>query len=203
MPTMYAAQPVAQPAPEPFLFGNMMGGFGGGYRGMGWLGSNNMGGKAEYGNYGMDRRYPSYGDYYRTHRYPINDGVAMGAVVVTIARVPPVHTVVPVLSLATHVVAAEPSHAPVSTPQTSHHVAKKEGLGGGLGDGLGRVHGRLHDHLSLGLGHGLGLLDISHLGLVDRLRLDVAVGGDVVHELGVGGGHGRRGGRQGGDESKS
>merc|ERR1712226_1727287 len=69
-PTMYAAQPVAQP----FLFGNMMGGLGGGYRGMGWLGSNNMGGKAEYGNYGMDRRYPSYGDYYRTHRYPINDG---------------------------------------------------------------------------------------------------------------------------------
>merc|ERR1712203_784331 len=77
-PTMYAAQPVAQPvaqpAPEPFLFGNMMGGLGGGYRGMGWLGSNNMGGKAEYGNYGMDRRYPSYGDYHRTHRYPINDG---------------------------------------------------------------------------------------------------------------------------------
>ena len=35
----------AQPAPEPFLFGNMMGGLGGGYRGMGWLGSNNMGGK--------------------------------------------------------------------------------------------------------------------------------------------------------------
>merc|ERR1712038_1939326 len=57
-PTMYAAQPVA----EPFL-----------YRGMGWLGSNNMGGKADYGNYG-ERRYPSYGDYYRTHRYPINDG---------------------------------------------------------------------------------------------------------------------------------
>ena len=44
-PTMYAAQPVAQPAAEPFLFGGMMGGYGGGYRGMGWLGSNNMGGK--------------------------------------------------------------------------------------------------------------------------------------------------------------
>ena len=29
--------------------------------------------KADYGNYG-ERRYPSYGDYYRTHRYPINDG---------------------------------------------------------------------------------------------------------------------------------
>merc|ERR1711944_327601 len=73
-PTMYAAQPVAQPAAEPLFFGNMMGGgMYGGYRGMGWLGSNNMGGKADYGNYG-ERRYPSYGDYYRTHRYPINDG---------------------------------------------------------------------------------------------------------------------------------
>merc|ERR1712027_194280 len=62
-PTMYAAQPVAQPVAEPLFFGNMMGGgMYGGYRGMGWLGSNNMGGKAEYG------------DYYRTHRYPINDG---------------------------------------------------------------------------------------------------------------------------------
>merc|ERR1711944_125499 len=73
-PTMYAAQPVAQPVAEPFLFGNMMGGgMYGGYRGMGWLGSNNMGGKAEYGDYGS-RKYPTYGDYYRTHRYPINDG---------------------------------------------------------------------------------------------------------------------------------
>merc|ERR1711879_752198 len=44
-PTMYAAQPVA----EPFFFN----GFG--------------------MNYG-ERRYPSYGDYCRTHRYPINDG---------------------------------------------------------------------------------------------------------------------------------
>merc|ERR1712018_869513 len=69
-PTMYAAQPVAQPVAEPFLFGNIMGGgMYGGYRGMGWLGSNNMGGKGMYNN-----RYPSYGDYYRTHRYPINDG---------------------------------------------------------------------------------------------------------------------------------
>merc|ERR1712045_182827 len=67
-------QPVAQPVAEPLFFGNMMGGgMYGGYRGMGWLGSNNMGGKADYGNYG-ERRYPSYGDYYRTHRYPINDG---------------------------------------------------------------------------------------------------------------------------------
>merc|ERR1711879_500022 len=66
-PTMYAAQPVA----EPFFFNGF--GMNGGYRGMGWLGSNNMGGKADYGNYG-ERRYPSYGDYYRTHRYPINDG---------------------------------------------------------------------------------------------------------------------------------
>merc|ERR1712018_418813 len=72
-PTMYAAQPVAQPVAEPFFFGGMNGMYGG-YRGMGWLGSNNMGGKADYGmNYG-ERRYPSYGDYYRTHRYPINDG---------------------------------------------------------------------------------------------------------------------------------
>ena len=29
--------------------------------------------KADYGNYG-ERKYPTYGDYYRTHRYPINDG---------------------------------------------------------------------------------------------------------------------------------
>ena len=29
--------------------------------------------KADYGNYG-DRYYPTYGDYYRTHRYPLNDG---------------------------------------------------------------------------------------------------------------------------------
>merc|ERR1712241_1147137 len=63
-PTTY----VAQPAAEPFFFNNM-----GRYGGMGWLGSNNMGGKADYGNYG-DRYYPTYGDYYRTHRYPLNDG---------------------------------------------------------------------------------------------------------------------------------
>jgi len=63
-PTTY----VAAPAAEPFFFnmGNM-----GRYNG--WLGSNNMGGKADYGNYG-ERKYPTYGDYYRTHRYPINDG---------------------------------------------------------------------------------------------------------------------------------
>merc|ERR1712117_831297 len=73
-PTMYAAQPVAQPVAEPFFFGGGMYGMNGGYRGMGWLGSNNMGGKAEYGDYGMGRKYPTYGDYYRTHRYPINDG---------------------------------------------------------------------------------------------------------------------------------
>ena len=24
--------------------------------------------------YGHRRKYPTYGDYYRTHRYPINDG---------------------------------------------------------------------------------------------------------------------------------
>merc|ERR1712039_264991 len=64
-PTTY----VAQPAAEPLFFNNM--GFG--RYGNGWLGSNNMGGKAEYGNYG-DRYYPTYGDYYRTHRYPLNDG---------------------------------------------------------------------------------------------------------------------------------
>ena len=29
--------------------------------------------QADYGNYGQ-RYYPSYGDYYRTHRYPLNDG---------------------------------------------------------------------------------------------------------------------------------
>merc|ERR1712241_510012 len=63
-PTTY----VAQPAAEPFFFNNM-----GRYGGMGWLGSNNMGGKADYGDYG-ERYYPTYGDYYRTHRYPINDG---------------------------------------------------------------------------------------------------------------------------------
>merc|ERR1719264_1251155 len=68
--TAYVQQPqVTVKAAEPFFFNNM--GFGRG--GMGWLGSNNMGGKADYGNYG-ERRYPSYGDYYRTHRYPINDG---------------------------------------------------------------------------------------------------------------------------------
>ena len=30
--------------------------------------------KAEYDEHGYRRRYPTYGDYYRTHRYPINDG---------------------------------------------------------------------------------------------------------------------------------
>merc|ERR1712079_923644 len=62
-------QYAVQPAAEPRFFNNM--GFG--RYGNGWLGSNNMGGKAEYGNYG-DRYYPTYGDYYRTHRYPLNDG---------------------------------------------------------------------------------------------------------------------------------
>jgi len=64
-PTTY----VAAPAAEPLFFNRMMGGMGS----YGWLGSNNMGGKADYGNYG-ERKYPTYGDYYRTHRYPINDG---------------------------------------------------------------------------------------------------------------------------------
>ena len=30
--------------------------------------------KADYDEHGYRRRYPTYGDYYRTHRYPINDG---------------------------------------------------------------------------------------------------------------------------------
>merc|ERR1712224_851028 len=32
--------------------------------------------KSNYGGYGHSgrRNYPTYGDYYRTHRYPINDG---------------------------------------------------------------------------------------------------------------------------------
>jgi len=70
-PTMYAANPVANPVanPEPFLFGSG-GMFGGGRNYL----NNNIGGKAEYGyGYGQ-RRYPTYGDYYRTHRYPLNDG---------------------------------------------------------------------------------------------------------------------------------
>merc|ERR1712027_287255 len=54
------AQPKTQPVAEPFLFGGGMYGMNGGYRGMGWLGSNNMGGKAEYGDYGMGRKYPTY-----------------------------------------------------------------------------------------------------------------------------------------------
>merc|ERR1711934_71586 len=74
-PTMYSANPVAvaDPAanPEPFLF-SMFGGGGYGMNGGSFF-DNNLGGKADYGNYGY-RRYPSYGDYYRTHRYPINDG---------------------------------------------------------------------------------------------------------------------------------
>merc|ERR1712027_176055 len=74
VPANSYVQPVAQPVAEPFFFGGGMYGMNGGYRGMGWLGSNNMGGKAEYGDYGMGRKYPTYGDYYRTHRYPINDG---------------------------------------------------------------------------------------------------------------------------------
>merc|ERR1711934_45689 len=75
VPTMYSANPVAvaDPAanPEPFLF-SMFGGGGYGMNGGSFF-DNNLGGKADYGNYGY-RRYPSYGDYYRTHRYPINDG---------------------------------------------------------------------------------------------------------------------------------
>merc|ERR1711944_186853 len=101
----------------------------------------------------------------------------MGAVVVPIAWVPILVHALIVHALATHVVAAEPSHAPVATVHSVHAAAEEEGLGTGLGHGLGGVHGRLHDRLSLGLGHVLGLLDISHLGLVDRLRLDVAGGG--------------------------
>jgi len=65
-PTTY----VAQPAAEPLFFNNM--GFG--RYGNGWLGSNNMGGKGMYDEREYKNKYPSYGDYYRTHRYPINDG---------------------------------------------------------------------------------------------------------------------------------
>merc|ERR1712241_14908 len=57
-PTTYVA------APQPFFFG---------MNGMGAIWNNNMGGKADYDGYGH-RYYPTYGDYYRTHRYPINDG---------------------------------------------------------------------------------------------------------------------------------
>merc|ERR1712018_664649 len=57
-PTTYVA------SPQPFFFG---------MNGMGAIRNNNMGGKADYDGYGH-RYYPTYGDYYRTHRYPINDG---------------------------------------------------------------------------------------------------------------------------------
>ena len=30
--------------------------------------------KADYGHDAGRRKYPTYGDYYRTHRYPLNDG---------------------------------------------------------------------------------------------------------------------------------
>jgi len=30
--------------------------------------------KADYGHESGRRKYPTYGDYYRTHRYPLNDG---------------------------------------------------------------------------------------------------------------------------------
>jgi len=53
-PTTYAADPMF------FNFGRYF--------------NNNIGGKADYGNYGERRKYPTYGDYYRTHRYPLNDG---------------------------------------------------------------------------------------------------------------------------------
>jgi len=36
--------------------------------------NNNLGGKADYGHDAGRRKYPTYGDYYRTHRYPLNDG---------------------------------------------------------------------------------------------------------------------------------
>merc|ERR1711941_122245 len=36
--------------------------------------NNNIGGKADYGHDAGRRKYPTYGDYYRTHRYPLNDG---------------------------------------------------------------------------------------------------------------------------------
>jgi len=53
-PTTYAADPMF------FNFGRYF--------------NNNIGGKADYGHDAGRRPYPSYGDYYRTHRYPINDG---------------------------------------------------------------------------------------------------------------------------------
>merc|ERR1712224_188772 len=57
-------QPQVVTVEQPFLFGS---------NGMGAIWNNNMGGKADYDGYGH-RYYPTYGDYYRTHRYPINDG---------------------------------------------------------------------------------------------------------------------------------
>merc|ERR1712117_722709 len=36
--------------------------------------NNNLGGKADYGHETGRRPYPTYGDYYRPHRYPLNDG---------------------------------------------------------------------------------------------------------------------------------
>merc|ERR1712214_271550 len=53
-PTTYAADPMF------FNFGRYF--------------NNNIGGKADYGHDAGRRPYPSYGDYYRTHRYPLNDG---------------------------------------------------------------------------------------------------------------------------------
>jgi len=58
VPTTYAANPVADPMF--FNFGRYF--------------NNNIGGKADYGHEAGRRKYPSYGDYYRTHRYPLNDG---------------------------------------------------------------------------------------------------------------------------------
>ena len=53
---------------------------------------------------------------------------------------------------------------------------------------------------SIELGLSLGLLDVGgHLGLLDVARGHARV---VVDHLGVGGGHGRHGGRQRGDELK-
>jgi len=53
-PTTYAADPMF------FNFGRYF--------------NNNIGGKADYGHDAGRRKYPTYGDYYRTHRYPLNDG---------------------------------------------------------------------------------------------------------------------------------
>merc|ERR1739842_179634 len=53
-PTTYAADPMF------FNFGRYF--------------NNNIGGKADYGHEAGRRKYPTYGDYYRTHRYPLNDG---------------------------------------------------------------------------------------------------------------------------------